>query len=113
MKDNQQVLVKFSWRIRRMGTVEGVFICTKQQIANAVGKEVYFGEILGKHSEVYGTLDDGDIEILSDDPKVIEVLLGVFPDGEISGYNPLRYISEDDEDKYDWTDDNEDDERNE
>lgn len=98
--DNQQVLAKFFWDCGRSGEVSGVFICTKQQIADAVGKEVYFGEILGKHSEVYGTLDDGDIEILSDDPKVIEVLLGVFPDGEISGYNPLSYIQETDEEDY-------------
>ena len=35
-----------------------VFICTKQQIEDALGKEVYFGEILGKHSEVYGLLDE-------------------------------------------------------
>lgn len=98
-KDNQQVLVKFHWSFRRSGEVSGVFICTKQQIADAIGKEVYFGEILGKHSEVYGTLDEGDIEILSDDSKVIEVLLGVFPDGEISGYNLLSYVQEtDDED---------------
>lgn len=95
--NNQQVLAKFFWNFRRSGDVEGVFICTKQQIADAVGKDVYFGEILGKHSEVYGTLDEGDIEILSGDPKVIEVLLGVFPDGKISGYNPLNYIEETDE----------------
>ena len=96
MKDNQQVLAQFFLDCGRSGDVEGVFICTKQQIADAVGKDVYFGEILGKHSEVYGTLDEGDIEILSDDPKVIEVLLGVFPDGEISGYNPLSYVQEED-----------------
>lgn len=90
--NNQQVLAKFFWGCGRSGSVEGVFICTKQQIADAHGKEVYFGEILGKHSEVYGVLYDRDIEILSDDPKLIEVLLEVFPDGEISGYNPLSYL---------------------
>jgi len=99
MKDNQQVLAQFFWDCGRSGIVEGVFICTKQQITDAVGKEVYFGEILGKHSEVYGTLNDVDIEILSPDPKVIDILLGVFPDGEISGYNPLSYIQETDEEE--------------
>ena len=99
-KDNQQVLAQFFWDCRRSGSVSGVFICTKQQIADAVGKDVYFGEILGKHSEIYGTLEDTDIEILSDDPKVIEVLLGIFPDGEISGYNPLSYVQEIDEEDY-------------
>lgn len=93
-KDNQQVLAKFHWSFRRSGEVSGVFICTKQQIADAVGKEVYFGEILGKHSEVYGTLDEEDIEILSDDQYFISLMLEIFPDGEISGYNPLSYVQE-------------------
>jgi len=31
---------------------------------------------------------------------VIEVLLGVFPDGEISGYNPLSYVQETDDEDY-------------
>lgn len=100
-KNNQQVLAQFFWDCGRAGEVSGVFICTKQQIEDALGKEVYFGEILGKHSEVYGLLDERDIAILSDDSKVIEVLLGVFPDGEISGYNPLSYIQETDEEEYD------------
>ena len=99
-KDNQQVLAQFFWDCGRSGNVSGVFICTKQQIADAVGKEVYFGEILGKHSEVYGTLDEGDIEILSDDQYFISLMLEIFPDGEISGYNPLSYVQETEEDEY-------------
>lgn len=28
-------------------------------VESVIGNEVYFGEILGKHSEVYGTLEEG------------------------------------------------------
>jgi hypothetical protein len=36
----------------------------------AFGKEVYFGEILGKHSEVSGTLEEGEIKKLDLDSEV-------------------------------------------
>lgn len=89
-----KVLAKFYFDCGRMGDLEGLFIADKEDIEAAIGKGVYFGEVLGKHSEVYGTLDPGDINIVSEDQSVVGVLLGIFGSGSISGFNPLSYIEE-------------------
>lgn len=87
----KECLWKFFWDCGRQGEVEGVFKATKEEVENAIGKEVYFGEILGKHSEVFGKLEDGECELISDDPLYVMNALE-------SGYNPLNYIEEDEED---------------
>ena len=79
-------LWEFKWDCRG-GIVEGIFKATKEDVQNAIGKDVYFGEILGKHSELYGTLEDGECELLSEDPLYVMQALE-------SGYNPLKYISD-------------------
>ena len=83
----KECLWSFYWDCSRQGEVEGLFKATKEEVENAIGKEVYFGEILGKHSEVYGTLEEGEIELISDNP--IEVM-----NATESGYNPLEYLEE-------------------
>lgn len=85
--ESKECLWKFFWDCGRQGEVEGVFKATKEEVANAIGKEVYFGEILGRHSEVYGTLEEGECEIISDNP--LYVLNAIE-----SGYNPLDYIED-------------------
>ncbi len=85
-------IYRFYWGCGRMGDVEGVFIAKEEDIKNAIDKYVYFGEILGKHSEVYGNLEDKDLTIMSSDPNAIKVLREIFKYGTISGYNPLDYI---------------------
>ena len=88
--ESKDCLWKFFWDCGRSGKVEGVFKATKEEVENAIGKHIYFGEILGKHSEVEGTLDDCDCELISDEP--IFVMNSVE-----SGYNPLSYIYEDED----------------
>lgn len=54
-----------------------------------IGLDVYFGEILGKHSEVSGTLAREDFAVVTEDQEFIQKWL----DLEINaGYNPLHYI---------------------
>ena len=89
-----KVLAKFYWDCGRGGDIDGIFIADKEAVEAAYGKHIYLGEVLGKHSEVYGDIDQGDIEIVSEDPVVVEVLLRLFEDGTISGFNPLEYIQE-------------------
>jgi len=84
-------LYKFYWDCGRQGDVEGMFIADEKEIEGAIDEEVYFGEILGKHSEVYGTIDQGDIEeikVSETTVKEMEEIIG----STISGYNPLNYI---------------------
>ena len=91
-------LYKFYWDVGRMGEVDGLFAATQTDIDAAIGKKVYFGEILGKHSEIYGTLAADDLTLLNVPEDVVAILvkeLGV----NISGYNPLDYLPEEYEDE--------------
>lgn len=92
-----KVIARFYWDCGRMGEVDGLFVTTKEALEAAYGREVYFGEILGKHSEVSGTLDPGDITILTEDQDFIAKFIEIIGDDNVSGYNPLDYIEERDE----------------
>jgi len=88
MSEGKKGVYRFFWDYGRQGEVEGVFIATSDEIEEITGKEVYLGEILGKHSEVVNTVDADDIKLLSDDPAVVEV---VEKHKLSSGLNPLGY----------------------
>ena len=89
-----KALYAFRWDVGRMGDVQGLFIADKEVVDKAIGSEVYFGEILGKHSEVYGELEKRDLTIKTENPELIAWLEIVFDSTNISGYNPLEYIDE-------------------
>lgn len=90
-------LYQFYWDVGRMGDVEGLFVADETVVQRAIGQEIYFGEILGKHSEVHGTLDAGDLTVKSDDQDFIDKLVEIIGSTEISGYNPLQYLPEEEE----------------
>lgn len=93
-------LYEFRWEVLRGGDITGLFIEDEEVVQNYIGSQVYFGEICGKHSEVSGTLDEGDLRVISDDQEKIEWLLSILG-RSVSGYNPFDYIEmyyEDDED---------------
>ena len=48
-------LYKFHWDCGRMGNLDGVFIAEPKEIEALIGKEIHFGEVLGKHSDIQGT----------------------------------------------------------
>ena len=85
-------LFKFELDYGRMGFVDGLFIAEETDVQNAMGKEVYFGEILGKYSEVYCELDSSNVRAISDDQEKIEWIRSLVGFDTISGYNPLEYI---------------------
>lgn len=84
-------LWSFYWDCGCQGYVEGIFIATEAEVSKAIGCEVYFGEILGKHSDVYGTVEEGEIKELKVSQSTVTELLSVIG-RNISGYNPLDYI---------------------
>jgi len=90
-------LYQFFWDCGRMGDLDGLFVAKDIEVQSALGKSVCFGEVLGKHSEVSGTLDDADITVVSEDQEKIEWLVSVIGSPNISGFNPLDYINEDEE----------------
>jgi hypothetical protein len=71
------------------GELEGLFITTREELKAAFGKTVYWGEVLGKHSEVSEELDESLFSVKSDDPVLITALEQAFGSPNISGYNPL------------------------
>ena len=84
-------LFSFYWDCGRHGDVEGLFIATQKEVDDAIGKGVYFGEILGKHSEIYGTLDEQDIKMVSEDTEKVIWIEGLLS-SDVCGYNPLTYL---------------------
>ena len=96
--DMEKVLVKYSEDFY-YGVMSGLFICTKGELEALKGKDVCFGSALGKHSEVMTNVAYDYCEIVSEDQDLIHDLLTVFGDNNISGYNPLDYVveSEDEE----------------
>lgn len=85
-------LYRFYWDCGRSGSLDGLFVATEREIENVVGQEAYFGEVLGKHSEVYGTFEEGDVSKLDISPEAVEEVSKYL--GETwSGFNPLDYIT--------------------
>lgn len=93
---NGRGLFKFYWDCHRQGSIEGIFTAEKKDVEAAIGKHVSFGEVLGKHSDVYGTIEEGEIELLTDDPTFI----AKFDEFKCSsGFNPLNYIQTDEDEE--------------
>ena len=87
----KKLLVQFYWDCGRMGDLEGLFITTEDELKSWYGREACFGEVLGKHSEIDGTIDESDFTIKSDDQEFIDKIeeqLGI----HLSGFNPGAYI---------------------
>jgi hypothetical protein len=83
-------LYSFHWYCGRNSHVYGLFIATPEQVASIIGKEIYFGEILGKHSEIFGTIEANEIENLNAPEEVIDWLF-LNIGNTVSGYNPFDY----------------------
>lgn len=88
-------LWRFHWPMGRQGDVEGVFVATHGEIKAALGLRVYFGDILGKHSDVHGMLEEQDLTMLTDDPTGVASFQRYV---RSTGYNPLEYLEEEEED---------------
>lgn len=87
-----------------MGSLEGIFVANPQKVKQLIDseKEVYFGEVLGKHSEICGPISEGEITMVSDDPGFVEL----FEAHDLSsGFCPFDYIEDVDDDADDDDDD--------
>lgn len=75
-----------------MGDLEGLFIADETEVNAAIGEHLYFGEVLGKHSEIEGTFEEGEARILNI-PEETVVILENELGSTLSGFNPLQYLS--------------------
>lgn len=87
----EKVLVKYNQDFY-YGIISGLFITTKEELETLNGREVYYCEALGKYSEVTTEYAYDYCEIVSEDQDLIHDLLTVFGINNISGYNPLDYV---------------------
>lgn len=71
--------------------VEAVFAATDEEVASIMGKEIYFGEICGKHSEITATPTEQNLTLLTDDQIVVEAFIKF---GFESGHNPVSYAQD-------------------
>ena len=85
-----KALYKMNFDFGRMGNLEGIFVADTEDVKYLVDNKisVYFGEVLGKHSEISGPVTDGEIKQITTDEKVIKV---VEEYGLENGYSPFDY----------------------
>jgi hypothetical protein len=91
-----KAIYKMSLDFGRMGDLTGVFVADTKDVEELIksNKEIYFGEVLGKHSEVMSTISSEDLELVTSDESFIEL----FEKYDLSnGYNPFDYIEEEEE----------------
>ena len=95
--NERKLLVKFNKYCGRMGSLNGLFICTPAERESVIGVNTHFGEVLGKHSDIDEVLEEKDLKILSEDQEKISWLLEL-TGSTVSGINPLDYHEDDDDD---------------
>lgn len=88
---NKKYLWSFYFDCGRSGGLEGLFVATEEEVEYAIGKYASFGEALGKHSDVYGNIKEGDISKVDISPEAVAEV-SAHLGNTWSGYNPLHYI---------------------
>lgn len=101
---NKYLLVNYYEDFGRMGSLEGVFLTTQEQLNRIHGKTIYFGEVLGKHSEVVSdecyqhckTQELDDLEITT----LVKIFGKPYEDVlTLSGFNPVEIYLDNDPDE--------------
>lgn len=85
-----KALCKLNFDCGRQGSLGGIFIADTEDVKFLIENKVsvYFGEVLGKHSEIYGPVEQHELEVITTESNVVEV---VEKYGLSTGYNPFEY----------------------
>lgn len=94
IEKQEKRLVKFYWDCGRQGSVDSLFITTGEELHSIIGKHIYFGEVLGKHSDISGTLEESDFTVVTEDQDFLHKLENIIGSSTISGHNPFHYMEE-------------------
>ncbi len=78
----------------RMGSLSGIFIADTEEVKALIETkvEIYFGEVLGKHSEIFGTINEDEIVLVTDDITIVDIFEKY---GMATGHNPFEHLDED------------------
>lgn len=91
----ENLLVKYHEDFGRMGSLDGLFVCTEYELEYLKERLVDFGEVLGKHSEVYTDKVYEHCKVISEDPDLISDLQTVSDcTNTICGHNPFDYLDD-------------------
>lgn len=80
------------------GTLSGLIVADREDYEEYLGREVHWGEVLGKHSSVTRKLTEQNFTIIADDQDLIKKLIAAFEVDEsrrditLLGYNPINQI---------------------
>lgn len=87
--DKTEGIYTFYWDLGRSGEVSGTFVATREDVASLLGEKIYFGEILGKHSDIYGVVKEDDITLVDESARAIEMFKRL---SLATGHNPFDYL---------------------
>ena len=73
------------------GDIKGIFIETESNIKSLPGFKVYFGEILGKHSEVEFVIEKRDLKLVTNEPEAIKIFEKY---NLATGINPFECVTD-------------------
>ena len=85
-----KVIYKMHIDCGRSGDLFGVFVESTERVDCLVKNEipVYFGEVLGKHSEIYGAIRADHLVKVTEDQAFVKLFEA---HGLSSGFNPFNY----------------------
>lgn len=82
-------IYRFEQSFDRSGTLYGIFVEETSIVDRLYGKEVHFGEILGKHSQVSATITKENLKLITTRYDFISGFMELKLD---TGINPLDFI---------------------
>ena len=65
-------LYNYGEDFERMGYLQGIFVADDADVLKVMHKEVYLGEVLGKHSSIEASVNEETLTVLTDDQDFIK-----------------------------------------
>lgn len=97
---------RFQFDAGRNGMLHGLFVADDEEIKALMGRHLYFGEVLGKHSEIQGPLEDSDVKLVTQDKTFVKMFEEL---GCATGFSPWDGLPEDEDEDDDGVSNDEDD----
>lgn len=85
---------RFNFDAGRNGSLTGIFVADDEAVRSVIGSEAYFGEVLGKHSEIQGTIEADHITLVTQDQEFATKFEAL---GCETGFSPWDGLDADDD----------------